>query len=530
MTFPFDSRIPVIGVEIDWNDDGAYTGAYDDVSADVLADPGITIQYGRDQARSFAPPMVPSCDFVLRNEDGKYSPENAASPIAQLVKPGRGVRVFAYHGERRAYTTHATYSDHAPYRGIARYPQFTGNIDTLHVDTQWGNRVVTIAALGRTALLKRAMISIPLLLNLPTYQAVGQVLQEAGYYPANDMLLFNGDTIFDVWWVDERPAWDVLIEILASEGPGGMIYENPDGSLSFYGRTTREFLTTSTTPVASFYESFEGASRLYTQHTTYSKPAPYRSGQGLYYVDFSYDPRWEDVIDRATVAVKQRVAQATTVVWKLGSPLALNPSEVRTIYARPSDPFQAAVTPVLATDYTVTGGTVTVGMAWTGGAVAVLTITATSGGPTVNDLQLRAQPYTVVGETTVEAIAPGASSIPRTYNIAAWPELDPGQADGITQATIDRYHEPLPRISLTIVNVDVEHAVMSVFLQPSWRLSVTNRPLGMQADVWIEQVTRHFGAGGLVTATYGCERVVDIAGSGASLWESALWDSGTWGL
>jgi hypothetical protein len=33
-----------------------------------------------------------------------------------------------------------------------------------------------------------------------------------------------------------------------------------------------------------------------------------------------------------------------------------------------------------------------------------------------------------------------------------------------------------------------------------------------------------------VTAIYGCERVVDIAGSGASLWESALWDAGIWSL
>lgn len=525
MTFP---RTVSVGVEIDWDNDGSFTQAYDDVSEDVLAEPGLTIQYGRDQARSLSPPMISACDFALNNESGRYSPENAASPLNQLIKPGRAVRVFAYQGERRTYDSHITYSSQVPYRGVARYPMFVGNIDTLRVDSTWGQRAVTISALGRMAMLKRKTVSVALQTNIQVNTAIALVLDAAGW--TLPRIMVSADTVLDVWWVDERTAWDVILELLASEGPGGMIWETPDGTFYFESRTTREFVNPSTDSQATFYDASTGLSQLYTKHATYDKTEPYRSGLGLTYIDLRYDPRWEDVIDRATVRVKQRALQASTVIWELGTSISLNPSEVRTIWARPQDPFLNAVTPVLTTDYTVSGGAVTVGLSWDNGAVAVLTLTATSGAPTVSDLQLRAQPFVVVGETTTEAMAAGAPSglDARTYEIKAWPELDPGQADGITQAVVDRYGDPPPRISITVVNGDYVHAIYALFLEPTWRITIENRALAMSTDVWIEQITRHFGTGGLITTTYGCERTIDIAGSGASLWDDALWDAGVW--
>src|SRR4051794_18937378 len=50
------------------------TSALDDVTNNVLGEPGISIQTGRDQPRAFAPPVVPHAGFDLLNEDRLYSP------------------------------------------------------------------------------------------------------------------------------------------------------------------------------------------------------------------------------------------------------------------------------------------------------------------------------------------------------------------------------------------------------------------------------------------------------------------------
>jgi hypothetical protein len=517
-------------VFVDWNNDGTFTGAYDDVSADVLADPGVTVQYGRDQARSLSPPMIPSCDFTLDNESRRYSPENAGSPLYQLIQPGRPVKVQARHGDRRTYSSHISYNSHLPYNGKGTWPLFRGNIDTMQTSVAWGRRVTAFSALGMTAQLKRKTVSVALQTDIHTNDAVNLVLNAAGWTASR--VLAIGDTVLDTWWVDERPAWDVILELIGSEGAGAMVFEEPDGEFQFHSRTFRELVSPSTTPQATFYDAATGRSMPYTKHQLYAAHEPYRSGGGLTYVDLSYDPRWEDVVDRATVNTKQRALAASAVVWKLGAPLALSVGEVRTIWARPQDPFQNAISPVLTTDYTVTGGTVAIALAWANGAVAVLTATATSGAPVVADLQLRAQPFSVVGETVTESISDFAPAglDRRTYSVPAWPELDPGQAQALAQSVTDRYGQPIPQIKLVVMNDDFAQLWGMLNLRPSWRLTLVNQQLGLNSDVWIEQITHHLSAGGLLATTFGCERVVNIAGDALTLWDSALWDTASWGL
>jgi len=56
-----------LAVSVDWDGDGEFTDAGGDVSARVLARPGVAVQRGRDQARQLSPPMAGSASLVLDN-------------------------------------------------------------------------------------------------------------------------------------------------------------------------------------------------------------------------------------------------------------------------------------------------------------------------------------------------------------------------------------------------------------------------------------------------------------------------------
>ncbi|HKV71934.1 MAG TPA: hypothetical protein VJN62_11845, partial [Gemmatimonadales bacterium] len=64
-----------------------------------------------------------------------------------------------------------------------------------------------------------------------TDQAIALVLDAAGW-PSGKRALSPGDTTLLFWWADERSAWELLVELLASEGPG-TLYEDGDGVLPF---------------------------------------------------------------------------------------------------------------------------------------------------------------------------------------------------------------------------------------------------------------------------------------------------------
>ena len=73
-------------VGVDWKDDGAYA----DVTGDVL---GLTLEHFRDLASGYMESA--RLDLELRNDGHRYSPPNAASPLAGSLAPGRRVWVRA---------------------------------------------------------------------------------------------------------------------------------------------------------------------------------------------------------------------------------------------------------------------------------------------------------------------------------------------------------------------------------------------------------------------------------------------------
>ena len=63
-------------VQVDWNNDGDFSDADEDVTSDVL---GLTLEHFRDLSSEH---IEAAClELELKNDDHKYSPSNASSPL-----------------------------------------------------------------------------------------------------------------------------------------------------------------------------------------------------------------------------------------------------------------------------------------------------------------------------------------------------------------------------------------------------------------------------------------------------------------
>ena len=432
--------------------------AIDEVTPYVLAASSaqpIVVEWGRDTARSTSPPMIGAAEFTLANYGREFSPENPATARYQFIKTGRPVRIASIHGDRRLYRSQRLYRSHTPYRGAGRFPLFTGRISAIAQDlAELGSERTVVSALDLLAGLRRKTVSVALEWGgLRTDEIVQRILDAAGW-PAADRVLRIGDSIVNGYWVDERSAWDCLVEMLATEGAGAAFFVDALGVFYWFNRNHRAIWPRSTVTQATLHDG--------------------TSATGLLYTRLSYDPRWEDVVDRVTVTTRQRqLAGSESVIWKLGTSLSVAAGETRVIWARPSEPFQGAVSPVLTTDYTVSGGTVSIALEWSNGAVAKLNIVGLSGTSTISDLQLRGKSFPVVGETIIESEATVTSDVEaKTLAIGAWPELDMNQAQAIADSYLARYGDSHPILEVTLQNLDGEAQEAILRFQISDRIKI----------------------------------------------------------
>ena len=77
-------------VQVDWNDDGDFSDANEDVTADVL---GLTLEHFHDLSSGHV--EAARLELQLKNDDHKYSPPNTSSPLSGNLKPDRNTWVRA---------------------------------------------------------------------------------------------------------------------------------------------------------------------------------------------------------------------------------------------------------------------------------------------------------------------------------------------------------------------------------------------------------------------------------------------------
>lgn len=527
-------------VEVSWDGTGLYDGAYDDLTAnhDVAADPGVTIECGKDGSRSLSPPRIETGAWALDNEDGRYSPEQPASPLYQLMRPGLPARISAGTGTARAYRSATAYRARVKYRGVASYRLFTGRLEDIAVSAGLGDRRADMTAVGLLGTLVGRTVSIPVQQNIRTDEAVTLILDAVGW-PAASRDIATGDSLLTWWWADERSAYDALVELVASEGPGAL-WVDGSGVLHFENRGYRAIADRSTDIQAIYYDRRETLAGPYRAPHAYRAARAYRGqDEALWFTKLTYEPGYTAIRNRATYTTRQRTAAPSpAVVWTYGADLLVPTGAAGiTLIARPTDPFIGAVTPAAGTDYTVSGGTVTVTMAAASGFVAFITIVATSGTPTVAALQLRAQPLLAAGDTTIQSTIDASSSIEtygeQTLAVAGWPEIGPATASAVCDAWVSRYQRPRPIVTVTLRNADGAHVREMLDRITSDRIRVVERTTGLNADLWVEskRITIAAPHGRVVECELRCEQVETVSGDVWGPWPSdeGVWDVSHWG-
>jgi hypothetical protein len=302
---------------VSWDGSGAFTGAYDDVTARTAGDPGLTIDLGRDGARSMDPPKVTALDFELWNDDGRYSQERADSPIYQLVLPGRPVSVSIGLGTADFYDGADEYTADDFYDGIATYALASAAIQDISQTTDYGNRRVTLACLGVESTLVEGTVTVGVMTAPRVDQCITAVLDAVGW-PSGARRIAIADCTLLYWWCDDRSAWDALTELVRSEGAGATLYVEA-GTVVFENRNYRATNARSTAPQAIFFDTgleTSGASLPYTVADEYTTPDLYDGeSSGLWFTSMAYSPGFTQIRNRATYSTRQRQLGTLGVVW-----------------------------------------------------------------------------------------------------------------------------------------------------------------------------------------------------------------------
>lgn len=289
-------------IYVDWTLTGLFTAAGEDLSDRWLSGAGIVCERGKDQIRLLSPPQAGKLDFAVDNRDHQFSVENVAGPLYGKLEPGRAVKLRADFGG-------------------TLYDLWTGVLDDLPQHPGWADLSVGLPALGSLSKLRGKPITTALYQDITTDVAINHLLDAAGW-PALARAIQTGKTTLLWWWLDNQDAFDALLELLASEGPGAAIYEDRQGRIVFENRHAR--LTQARSTVSQF---------------------AFRDDNYLY--DLQPDPKLKEVFNMCSLTVKERVAQPENAVWQMAESLTLAPGETRKIQVRASsgDPFINAQVP-----------------------------------------------------------------------------------------------------------------------------------------------------------------------------------------
>jgi hypothetical protein len=160
----------------DWSAVPDYSEDYDDVISDLQ---NITRAMGKDQSTGNCP--AATCDILLRNYTGKYSPGNVDSPIYGLLRPWLPVRVRAeFPAESESWTT-----------------IFTGFISRIKVEPYMDRQTIYLYCTDGLDFLSRVTTAQDWndRTSMTDGEAVGKILDSAGWSATKRTLDVDGGDI-----------------------------------------------------------------------------------------------------------------------------------------------------------------------------------------------------------------------------------------------------------------------------------------------------------------------------------------------
>lgn len=413
-------------VKVDWNGNGFGVGAYDDITSHIESGMG---KNGVGAG---------SATFVLVDPDQRYWPNNGASPLVNLLLPGKKVRATVTYGG-------------------TEYPLFAGFIRRISpsIDSSGVARVALVCE-DHLSFSRRRKVSLSML----AFQSAGSfrrdILDAIGWTSAKrDLTYCPEDDMIAYAHAGGEEAFDLLEELNEATGTRHFMKAGPDET-DWYKYVARDRMHGLDGAVADTWTDSDIASI-----------------SGL---DISYD----DVVNSIDADISPYVIQPTQDVWTHPRlPIVLAPSEVRKVYARLSDftypvgvlhkgraaqtkrsktrvrpPLVSGVQANVATKGT--GGPVTVAVAGYGMQVRItLTNTSATSAEAITSLSLSGQPVFAVDMEDI-LVEDAASQV--AYDVRAGQTLtsrflsNGSQAEGTLSNILFRSIEPPRTPTLTMKN------------------------------------------------------------------------------
>lgn len=284
---------PGLSLFIDWDRDGSYSHAESDVTADVISE--IHAWRGREYGSQVkARSVAGSISANLRNDGGKYSSKNPASPLFGINPEGLGIQLR-----------------------MGNVALWTGEIDEVDPSPQRsGADYVTVSGLGALYKLRRP-VSISQREEISIGDAADLIYAAIDVGGTADL---NGDKIMSRWWAHES---DGLTEMHAlEETEEGFLHESPTGRIVLHAGNARR-------------QGNYAVSAL----TLARRPV---NSEQVALIDLKPKEERKAVANSFVVPISQYSISDVRVLWSPGQQITIGPGEtvvLRATYPTPSAPL-----------------------------------------------------------------------------------------------------------------------------------------------------------------------------------------------
>ncbi len=472
---------------VDWDDDGAYNHAIEDISAYVLAGEGQFWEFRR--GRNYASQLTGvstagGLTLPLLNPDGRFSRYNSASPIYGSMLPGRRVKLTATYG------------------GLT-YVRFLGRLERIDTQPELGGfHTATLYAVGVLQWVNENEVSVAPQTNILTGDAITAVL-DAISFPAADRLIDTGQTTMTRWRTSGKvSALYAIREIAATES--GEIWETSDGKLRYEDRHHR-LLGDHQTSRANFSDA---------------------DGSTIGYRRISHDDPLKNIYNVFKAEVRIYEVQAEAVLWTLQETPSILPGASITrwaSYPNPQSPagadsVNAWTTPASNTDFEAnsaadgTGTDLTADIAITATKFSnAMKLVLTNNGAVTAYIRGAASAYMQARGTPVYELDPipvlvEDAASQASYGVRTFPhpgQFIPSVDEAENWAGFNRsiYKDPLAAVVVYFcANRNAGLMTLALTLEPSDRITIVSNArtkLGLNGDYFIEAIKHRIGEQGL---------------------------------
>ena len=484
-------------VQVDWNNDGDYSDANEDITDDVLE---VVSTIGRNFASQLTgKASAGTLEVTVKNDTGKYSPFNTSSALTGNLVPNRTIQ-FA-----------------------ATIPSVTtiwsGYIESIIPSVQKGPYTTAqIKAFGIFKKFATTNARVPMKTSRATGAAVGDVL-DAISWGAGLRDIDTGQTTMTRFFGSGK-ALNIMQEVAATEG--GFIRETKDGKIAFEDRYHRLSSANSKTSQATFADDGTAFSYLGIRQ---------EDSMSLLYNEFQSPV---STFTTASVATVWTHPLANTN----GAAPGLEAGEVIEIIAEYPTPSAAVnavaidawTTPAATTDYLANGAANGTGTNYTSSLAFTLTKAATTMVMQITNnaavkvfltkLQARGTGVTISDPATMKAsdatsqTAYGIRTFPRG-NEAKW---IPTQEEAKSWALQNLSSHKQPTAVLTLsysANQSGDGLTEALTRDISDRVTIkasANAKLGLNRDFYVESIRHRVTAGGAHQTTYSLSDTAGFSG------------------